>query len=428
MVETVRIKDLAPGGDGFGYFRDSPVFVSLTAPGDLVVPGDVKRSRGVLFASPAVILEESALRRDPPCPYFGDCGGCSWMHLPYSVQLEYKKRILMQVLERIGKVRTGTVRTIIPAPAEFKWRHRIRIHHSRGRLGFFKRYSRELVEWDRCLITPDLINRSVSLLREIFKDRSEVLDRVKWVEVALSPVDCGISLAWFFEAGFQGAGFTDTISRCSEVLSAGQISLSAQSVFVKGRSGPVFSRGTPLKIKSAGSDLSASPGTFFQVNPRQNDHLVGKVLSILKNRSVKTLVDLYCGNGNFSLPCAEAGIQVTGVESAGGAVEDAKRASRGRNPRFVKSKVENYAGKLGVMKFDAVLVDPPRAGLPKQVREKVRMSGAATLVYVSCDPATLARDLAVLTGGGYRIVSIEPLDMFPQSHHLESVALLENTG
>jgi 23S rRNA (uracil1939-C5)-methyltransferase len=169
----------------------------------------------------------------------------------------------------------------------------------------------------------------------------------------------------------------------------------------------------------------ASPGTFFQVNPHQNKTLVAKVLSILRERGVRRMVDLFCGNGNFSIPASLEGIRVTGVEFFPGAVADAKTAMEDGEIVFFNSDVESFLTANPDMSADAVLVDPPRAGLSSLVRDALLGWAPETIVYVSCDPATLARDLRSFLESGYNLTSVKGFDMFPNSAHIEALAVLE---
>jgi 23S rRNA (uracil1939-C5)-methyltransferase len=146
---SVRIISLAAGGDGFASLDGQALFVSRTAPGDLVTLASVTASRGVLFARAGALIEPSPLRREPPCPWAGSCGGCSWIHLPYPVQLEWKGKVLAGTLRRVGGIDLGEMVAVQGSPREFGWRHRIRLHHRGGAFGFFREGSHQVVEWER---------------------------------------------------------------------------------------------------------------------------------------------------------------------------------------------------------------------------------------------------------------------------------------
>ncbi|GBE14320.1 23S rRNA (uracil-C(5))-methyltransferase RlmCD [bacterium BMS3Abin14] len=424
--KTVRIEKLVTGGDGLGRLGDDPVFVPLTAPGDLVLPGVIKRRRGVLYAKAERLVEESPARRVPPCPYFQDCGGCNWMHLTCAAQAEWKAVILSETLRRIGGIDAGPGVETVLSPSEFGWRHRIRLHHVRGNLGFFRRGSHSLVSWDRCLLIPDDLNRAVSVLRASLAKKKGFLP-LRSVEIALSPVDGNISVLWE-ETGQIGQvrlmGLMTTIEE--NLISAG-LAGSCQGVISGSTSRVIRRQGSPLLLTGgAEATTLASPGTFFQVNPEQNKILVSRILSLLKERRVRSMVDLFCGNGNFSIPAAGRGIRVTGVDSSPGAVADAKAATCGGEVEFVLSDVDSYMAAQKHPDLDAVLVDPPRAGLSRAVKSALVSRRPGMIIYVSCDPATLARDLKFFVQSGYQLVSAEPFDMFPNSSHIETLAVVKN--
>jgi len=423
-MKNILIEKLVAGGDGLGRIDGVPVFVPLSAPGDLITTGSVRHKRGVSFASIREVVRGSPLRRDPPCPYFTKCGGCSWMHMSYAAQVEWKGKILNETLRRIGGIEIVPEAETVSSPSEFQWRHRIRLHHRNGGLGFFRRGTHDLVRWDRCLIIPETLNRAAAALRTVTGEEGRNLP-VDSVELAVSPVDQAVSVLWQIEKGKGSVDIDELMSRTRTDLDKAGLDCSCQAVSsgsppqVKGLAG------TPLMLSSGQCTTLASPGTFFQVNPHQNKTLVAKVLSILRDRGVRRMVDLFCGNGNFSIPASLEGVRVTGVEFFPGAVADAKTAMEDGEIVFFNSDVESFLTANPDMSADAVLVDPPRAGLSSLVRDALLRWAPETIVYVSCDPATLARDLRSFLESGYNLTSVKGFDMFPNSAHIEALAVLE---
>ncbi|MDF1534897.1 MAG: class I SAM-dependent RNA methyltransferase [bacterium] len=418
----VLIEKLVSGGDGLGHLDGYPVFVPLTAPGDVVIPKEVRKARGVLFARDSSVISRSGERREAPCPWFGKCGGCQWMHLPYPAQLQWKRTVYSETVGRIAGLPEVVPVKVHSSPAEFGYRHRIRLKYDGKRFGFYRRSSRAVVSWEKCLLLPDLLNRTVEVLREALDGRG-VDGRLRDLELAADPAAESMTAMWVFEPGRRrsmGSAVLDNVE--SALLSAG-IPLAGQGVSIANRGKVVADRGGGLHFKVRGKPVKASPGTFLQVNPAVNEILVERVEHHLGPGDGRLLLDLYCGNGNLSIPAAAAGFRVLGVESSPGAVRDAMDAAPD-GCRFVTADAAEYlSGSFD--RWDVVVADPPRTGLPAPLVEKLARISPPLIVYVSCEPATLARDLARLTAAGYGIRTMELLDMFPQTSHVESITVLE---
>jgi len=414
---AIRIEKLVSGGAGLG-FADGPVFIPLTAPGDLVVPSAIRKSRGVAFAEAGEILEFGRERTDPPCPWFGRCGGCTWMHLSYPSQLRWKEIISLESFSRIGKLKGVRFDAVHPSFSQTAYRHRARFHFEGGKLGFFRRESNRVVPWDTCLLLPEVLNLAVARMRDLFRE-SPPPSGLKCCEAAMSPLSGSLTFHWVLEGKKtrDGSGFEAKMGSFKDGLAASSLQVAGQ--VLSNEDGKVLAAtGGALELETAGARLFASPGTFFQVNPAVNGLLAGRVLELLRGKGVSRLLDLYSGNGNFALPAALAGIAVVAVEGNPAAGADARRAGL-ENCRIHISDVRRFLRDEGLGGFEAVLVDPPRTGLPREVAASLAQDGPETLVYVSCDPVTLARDLALLAGGGYRIETAELFDMFPQTPHAE---------
>ncbi len=415
VLPAIRIEKLVPGGSGLG-FAGGAVFVPLAAPGDLVVPTKARKAKGVFFAEPGVLLEPGPDRREPPCPWFGECGGCRWMHLEYPSQVKWKEAISVEAFSRIGKLKDFRFKSVHPSPMEAGYRYRAKFHIGGERVGFFKWGTNNVVEWDFCLLLPDRLNIVVRILRSIFRDALPPAG-LRSCEAAVSPVDGSVSLNWILEGDSLPQGGMGREMGLIEDRLAGQ-SIQVAGQVLRSTAGEILSaRSGSLRFEIRGAALFASPGSFFQVNPVVNEMLVDRVLNCLRERGVFRLIDLYCGIGNFSVPAALAGIRVDGVESSPSAIRDARLAAR-RECRFHAADAGSFLDSTE-KRWDAVLTDPPRTGLPPQLTRRLVTTPVETLIYVSCEPATLARDLAILTEGGYFIEKAELFDMFPQTHHAE---------
>lgn len=362
---TLRVDDLAFGGEGVGRVDGFVIFVPFTIPGELVeaelTEVGRKHGRGRLVR----VFEASPERAAPRCPYFGDCGGCQYQHLDYAAQLRWKRSQVANLMARLGGLPPEVVGEVVPCPAPYGYRNRIMVrsqHHRReGRLvvGFLRPASREVLDIESCAIAEPELNEQLA--------------------------------AWRAEPPAHGG-----LKRV-------------------------------LRVPPPGWDVPAD--SFFQNNFKLLPGLVATVRDRLREAGVRHLVDAYCGVGFFSLETADLVASFAGVEIDGHAIAAARRnaARRGvTNGEFVAGPAETWLPPL-LAKFPAartaVLVDPPRTGCTPPLVQALRAARPAQVLYVSCHPATLARDLQRLTEqGAGRVESITPLDMFPQTQHVECVA------
>ncbi len=420
----VRIEKLVPGGAGLGYMADGAVFVPLTAPGDLVSVRKMSRRRGVYFAEPDEIIESAPERRDPPCPWFGNCGGCQWMHMDYGSQIRWKEDVFRQALRGIAHIREYPPLRVHPAQSEFQYRCRARLQVKGSSVGFYRRASNTIVAWERCMLLPEGLNQVVEDLRAWC--RGNAVPGLMSCEAAMSPVDGSVTFHWIFKKVKGNSGGARMIMDGMEEITAGKGTNIAGQAAHGPRGEAIAARGGSLPLEVAGARMRAAPGTFFQVNPDANETLVKRTLLHLRSAGATSLLDLYCGNGNFSLPAAAAGIKTVGVESSSKAVHDARSAS-GPGSKFIEMDTTRFLEKNSEAR-DAVIVDPPRTGLPREVVTMLGEERSPLLIYVSCEPSTLARDLARLTGAGYVISNMELFDMFPQTSHSEALVVMKRQG
>ena len=389
----VEIERLLPGGVGLAHSEGLTLFVSLAAPGD-VLRVSIDRVQGkVGFASIVEILKPSAARVEPPCPYFGRCGGCDFQQLTYQAQLDAKVEIIRDCLHRIAKIDAliGTPLEIRITPSPHEWRYRARANWQvdlPGKLlGYFERGSNRVCDVEYCaVLTPELQGTLERVRGAIVADNA--IDRLRDVDAVAG--DEGVSVAP------PRAGFTtDIVSR---------------------------------RIGNETYYFSAE--AFFQVNHELLEPLIAEGIGDARG---KTAVDLYCGVGLFTLPLARRFERVTGVEAHPVATEFARRNvefAQLTNAKVVTARVgdwlNQHARSLGPVDF--LLLDPPRTGCENKDIAGILALHPARIAYVSCDPATLARDLKKLIAAGYSIDSIAAFDMFPQTHHVETVSHLRRVN
>jgi len=384
---VVTIERILPGGVGLAHSEGKTIFVSLAAPGDLVRI-TVDREQGNLqFASIVEIVEPSPDRIEPPCPYFGRCGGCDFQQLNYDAQLTAKREIIRDCFHRIAQLELPELE-VVPSPATWRYRARAtwQLDQELQTMGYYERGSRRVCDVVECAVLVPELQQTLEQLRST--PSSELPRDLKHLDVVIG--DNGVSVAPQF-AQFQTTELELTINEAS---------------------------------------YSYDAEAFFQVNQSVLDHLLGFALNKI---SGKTALDLYCGVGLFTLPLARYFERVTGVESNSVATRFARRnlqRAKLSNVNIVTANVAEWirVGTDKLKSIDFVLLDPPRAGAESVVIRGILNLNPAKICYVSCDPATLARDVKKLMAGGYKLDSIKGFDMFPQTHHVETVLHLSSAN
>ncbi len=420
-------------GDGLGRLPDGRVaFVPYTAPGD-EVEVEVVGVRGDFIRAELVrVLTPSPARTDPPCRYFGRCGGCQWQHMEYGAQLSWKREMLQELLVRVGKL--PGVPVLPPIPLGEPWRYRGRAQFKvaageRPAIGFHQRETNRVVDVEACpLLHPQL----EGVLRVLRGMRHPTL-------AGLFP---GARDVW----ASVGSGTGETlVSLFARARDRGAIRLLFHAIReeVSGLQGLVLLDGDPRHqprcIDRHGSGalheqvgehrFRVDATAFFQVSGLAAEALTAQVLEAAELTGAERVLDLYCGVGTFTVPLARSAREVVGIEAVAPAAADAvHNLSLNGCPagRVVHGQVEQILpGMARSGAWDVVLLDPPRQGSSRRVLETIAGMAVRRLIYVSCDPSTLSRDLAVLAGVGFRCLRLQPIDLFPHTFHLESVALLE---
>jgi len=441
---SLSIDDLAFGGEGVGRVDGYVVFVRGAVPGDRLrvrlVDARPRFGRGVIEA----IETPSPDRVEAPCPYFGRCGGCRLQHIAYPTQLAYKEKQVADCLERIGGLGAFELRPIVPAPELYGYRNKMEFTVAGSvdapAIGLHEadRYD-SVLDIERCLLQPEALN---ALLAET---RSDV--RARRLRVWDPETGEGLLRFVMLRAGRRtgevmvnvvaGAPEIDTLAPLAERLRARVPATVSVVLNVNSRKASV-AVGTEEHLLAGRDHINESLGgltfqvsanSFFQTNTEQAERLFGLVEEACELRGGETVVDLYSGTGAISLLLARRCRWVYGIEVAVTAVEDAVRNARANgidNCTFLFGEVRHHLPDLirkGV-KAEVVVADPPRAGFhPKALRALLALA-PARIAYVSCNPATLARDAAGLAGGGYRLEWVQPVDMFPHTPHIEAVARL----
>jgi 23S rRNA (uracil1939-C5)-methyltransferase len=414
-----QIEKLVPGGSGFLRLSNGQgAFVSGALPGERIHVQQAEDHGGYLRATRWSLLEPSPDRVTPVCPVQSRCGGCDWMTLDYPAQLSAKVGILRDALTRTGRFESLPELAFVASDSPLAYRSRIRLHIVGGRLGFFAHGSRELVEIPGCVVAQGELDSALRALRELLKPHAAELAGLSELELRVAPGEQRLSLRLIPESRP-----VDVSSRLLAALGSHfQVSIAEQAT------NAALDQRFPLP---GGVELRAPAAAFTQVNWSVNQRLVQAVLDGVSERAVLAFCDLYCGAGNFSLPLFARGLRGVGIEASKLAIAAAERAANEqqlRSARFVAADVRTALAQLPQgERFDLVILDPPRTGAREILPELIRRA-PPYIAYCACDPVTLARDLRVLCDAGYVLEQVKGFDMFPQTHHFETLVWLRSSN
>jgi 23S rRNA (uracil1939-C5)-methyltransferase len=397
----VTIERILPGGLGLAHAEGKTIMVALAAPGDRLRVRVDRVKGNVSFASIEEVIDPSPFRIEPPCPYFGRCGGCNFQQMSYEAQLNAKVEIIKDCLHRIAALETLPNLEIVAAPNQWRYRARAQWQYEavRKRLGYFESGSRRVCDVAECAVLAPELQQSLALLRDLMKDN--------WLPEARD-----------FRAvvGDKGVAISPRL-KSPPVLESDLVSNKAEIVRTIGQ-----------------ESYSLSAESFFQTNIDLLPELIERSIGDAQG---ETAIELYCGVGLFTLPLARRFKRVVGVEGDTVATSFARRnltAAGLTNASIANQDVARWleenserAGSDGALdSVDFLLLDPPRTGAESRVIAGILQLRPKRICYVSCDPATLARDLKKLIAGGYSLDSLVAFDMFPQTHHVETIVHLSS--
>lgn len=446
--ESLKIEKIVVGGLGLGRLVSGMVgLIPGVLPGEEVRFAARRQHKSYLEADLLEILEKSSARVQAPCQYYADCGGCNLQHTDYPSQLTIKNDILQELLLR-GKICAPDALVAfllppVPSPDILAYRQRVRLQVSdTGKPGFFRRQSHDVIPVQSCLLAGPEINAILKLLHDE-PSAQALLSMISEVDILLNPHNSRtvLILHGAKKTGPHVLEHAQDLCRKEKTLQGIVFSVKGQNsgpCIVASDQGPEVFPGSaeelfiriPVGREIAGRDfdLILEPGGFCQVNRRQNEVCMKILLDWAEAAATDTLLDLFCGMGNFSIPFAMQVSGVTGLDVDGGSIRSAIRNARMANLAncsFAKKSALEGIQKLRKegKKFDLLLLDPPRAGC-QEVIPYIPDLGIRKILMISCDPATLTRDLSLLQKSGYTIERLQLIDMFPQTHHIETVTLL----
>ncbi|HEX6997092.1 MAG TPA: 23S rRNA (uracil(1939)-C(5))-methyltransferase RlmD [Gammaproteobacteria bacterium] len=421
------IVDLTHDGRGVADVDGRRLFVPLALPAERVLLAPRKRRRRYQEADLIRVVQPAPARSTPPCEYFGRCGGCALQHMAYDAQVAFKQSVVAQALERIGGVRPERWLPTGTGP-ELGYRRRARLGvkyvaaKERVLVGFRERAAPFVTDMARCLVLVPPMGDLIGELAELIGG-SSVRDRVPQIEVAVGDDARALVFRALAEPSAADLERWRAFARRHDV-----------DVYLQrggpGTVAPLDPPARPLRYRLPRFDLTLefAPTDFVQINAHVNAEMVATAVDLARVAPAERVLDLFCGLGNFSLPLAQRAATLLGVEGEAGLVaRAAANAARNGigNARFLTADLNETHLPFYRERWDVVLLDPPRTGAEAAVAA-LGDAGARAVVYVSCHPATLARDAQTLVHRhGYRLTAVRAFDMFPQTHHVEAVALFE---
>ncbi|MEL7645763.1 MAG: class I SAM-dependent RNA methyltransferase [Anaerolineaceae bacterium] len=408
MLETIRIEKCVYGGDGMGRLADGrAVFVPFTLPGEEVLVEIIEDNKKFARGRMAQLLEPSSQRIPALCPHFGVCGGCHYQHALYPTQLELKLQILADQLARLGGITNPPLNGITPSAENWNYRNQVQFHlNALGQPGYMDLSGKQVIPISQCFLAlPDL---------ELLRKQLDLSPEARLTRVSLR--QDSLEEQFILLEGLEEIA--------PEMILDLPASVSYQSP--DGRATTLAGQ-DQLVYEVLGRQLTISPESFFQVNLGLAEKMLDYVLKLLPAQKDMRILELYSGAGFFSLFLAERCRELIAIESSPSACYDfAANLDAYDHVSLYEGAVEDVLPALvaDLKTPDLVLLDPPRAGLHPAARKALQQLLPPQIIYVSCDPSTMARDLKHLLEAGYALQDVLAFDMFPQTYHIETVALM----
>jgi len=451
----VEVSGLGFEGEGVAKVEGFPVFIQGALVGEKVKVKIIKVSKNFAFGKLIEVIETSEHRRDPVCSIYKRCGGCGLQHLSYEGQLDFKKSRVKDVLERVGKLKINEDSQVVSTDGgvvlhdtigmeePYRYRNKVQLpvgeENGEIKIGFYAQRSHEIIDMNTCHIQDQVGDKVVALTKEWMKkynikpyDEKNHKGTVRHIMIrrGFNTNEVMVVLVTRTKELSHKEEFVSLIRENIEgIKSIIQNVNNKKTNVILGEENITLFGEDHISDYIGDFKFNISPLSFFQVNPIQTEVLYSKAMEYAGLTGKETVFDAYCGAGTISLFLSQKAKKVYGVEIVEQAIEDARVNAKENNidnVEFIVGKSEEVIPELiekGI-KADVMVVDPPRKGCEKSLLESIGKMQPDRIVYVSCDPGTLARDLAILEGEGYRTVEVQPVDMFPQGAHVESVTLL----
>jgi len=446
QIIDLKIDDLVHGGEGIGKYDNFSIFVPQSVPNDIVkvkiISIKPNYARGIILE----ILHESELRIKPPCSITRECGGCQWQEIEYKYQLEYKEKLLCDNLIRIGDVPEDALNNIkqkiIGMDYPFYYRNKaifpFALKNKKIIAGFYYPKTHDIIDLDKCYIQNDKINFVFRKVKELLSKydisiynelTNDGFFRNLLVRYAFKTDELLVCLITSSKDFPKFKNFVEELKTVTNLVGIVQNINSEKTNVVLGKRN-ILLHGKDYIIEQLGNlKYKFSAGSFFQINPLQTEVLYDTILNFANLTGNETVLDAYCGTGSISLWLANKAKKVIGLESVKSSIDDAKENAKINNLDncvFKVGKVEELLPSvLSSENIDTLVIDPPRKGCEHFVFETLAKFNVKKIIYVSCNPSTLARDSKLISSCGYTLKKIQPVDMFPHTYHLETVALFE---
>ncbi|MFD0944528.1 23S rRNA (uracil(1939)-C(5))-methyltransferase RlmD [Savagea faecisuis] len=439
----VDIVDLTSEGHGVAKIEQYPIFIPGVLVGEKVEIKIVKTLKKYGFGKLLTILEESRDRVEPPCPVYDACGGCQMQHLSYEAQLQQKWQNVRQTLDRIGHLQHVPVHPVKGMSEPWRYRNKSQVplqqQGERAMWGFYRPRTHDVVETSECLIQSAHADRILNgMLPHLQRLQLEPYDeqtlkgtlRHIVVRVGEATGQLMVVLVTNVKKLAKEREIVEQLLEIEPTITSivQNVNMKNTNVILGHESTPIYGPAV-IEDELNGITFEISANSFYQVNRKQTEVLYDQALQYADLTGKETVIDAYCGIGTISLSLAKRAKHVYGVEIVPAAIADAKRNAELNgieNATFLVGKSEEIVPEWYAegKKFDVLVVDPPRKGCDAQLLETILTYKPERVVYVSCNPATLARDLKILHEGGYNIEEVQPVDMFGHSTHIENVAKL----
>ena len=453
LQTEVEIEDIAFGGRGLAKLDGMAVFVDQAIPGDRAIIRIFKKKKNYAEARVVELIESSPFRVNAPCEYSGFCGGCKWQFLNYDQQLIYKRKHVLDSLEHIGLIKDVDVHATIPSEIIFGYRNKMEFSCADRRWLLPEELNRPEIDRDfalglhvpgtfhkvidtrACLLQPDLGNELLNYIRDFIRASDAPVYGLRshtgyWRFVVLrhsvAHDQWMVNIVTAHEDRETLRPLAEgLVEKYPQVVSVINNITSRKAGVAIGEIEHVLAGSDTISDKIGGFEFDISANSFFQTNSRGAEVLFNTVQKYAGLTGTETVLDLYSGTGTIPILLSGFCKSVTGIEIIESAVADAEKNCRNNgvsNCRFIQGDIRQCLPRI-VQKPDLLIIDPPRAGMHKDVVKQVLQMGVERIVYVSCNPATMARDLGMMQDL-YRLVEVQPVDMFPHTYHIEAVAKL----
>lgn len=432
------------GGEGLGRYNNIPVFVPESVEGDTLIVEVISINKNYARGLIKTIKSSSIYRIDPECVYFKDCGGCDFMMVDYQEQLKLKKKMVDEVISRIGKINSDMYKlndTVGSDTKENSYYYRNKIIQPFGKRGktvisgFFKKRTHEIIDSEQCLIQSEISNKIIKKLKEITETEGISIYDEKSGKGFLRNVmirvnKCGDVMVVFIANGNNPNKVSFTVKKVTEYfpqIKSVYFSVNTDKTNTLLGKNNFLLWGEPFIVEELnGIKFNISPQSFFQVNLFQTEKLYNIAINYFENIDGKVILDAYSGTGTIGMMVSKKANYVFCIEENSSAVKDALTAAEVNginNIEFINGKMEDKIYYVTTKnKVDGVIFDPPRSGISENILTEVAKCKIKEIVYISCNPSTFARDIEVLTKLGYKLKEVTPVDMFPHTHHIEIVA------